>query len=157
MKLKLTLTMICACLFISCQDQRAKTEITAKTAFDNETLSLEGTWELVSYHNYQGNVAIDTFESDDEQTQIKMYTKNHFMWSKKVPNGNDEWHGFGTYVQTDSTLSETVKYGSAAMQNLISNSDQFFYQLKLEKDKYSQIVTDEEGYRIYSENYRRIE
>jgi hypothetical protein len=142
---------------MACQNQQAKTEIIAETSFENAPLSLEGTWELVSYHNYQGNVAIDTFESDDEQTQIKMYTKNHFMWSKKVPNGNDEWHGFGSYVQTDSTLSETVKYGSAAMQNLISNSDQFFYQLKLEKDKYSQIVTDDEGYRIYSENYRRIE
>lgn len=157
MKLKLSLIMICTCLFLACQDQQAKTEVKAETSFENTPFSLEGTWELVSYHNYQGNVAVDTFESDDEQTQIKMYTKNHFMWSKKVPHGNDEWHGFGTYVQTDSTLSETIKYGSAAMQNLISNSDQFFYQLKLEKDSYSQIVTDDEGYRIYSENYRRIE
>jgi hypothetical protein len=157
MKLKLSLIITCACLFISCQDQQTKTAITNETSVENTPLSLEGTWELVSYHNYQENVAVDTFESDDEQTQIKMYTKNHFMWSKKVPNGNEEWHGFGTYVQTDSTLSETIKYGSAAMQNLISNSDQFFYQLKLEKDSYSQIVTDDEGYRIYSENYRRIE
>ena len=157
MKLKLFLMMICAWLIIACQDQPAKTDITAEASFETKRLSLEGTWELVSFHNYQGNVAVDTFETDDEQTQIKMYTKNHFMWSKKVPNGNDEWHGFGTYVQTDSTLSETVKYGSAAMQNLISNSDQFFYQLILEKDKYSQIVTDDEGYRIYSENYKIIE
>lgn len=157
MKLKLFLILINTCLFISCQNQQEKTEIINDTTVKTQPLSLEGTWELVSFHNYQGNVAIDTFETDDEQTQIKIYTKSHFMWSKKVPNGNDEWHGFGTYVQTDSTLSETIKYGSAAMQNLISNSDQFFYQLILEKDTYSQIVTDDEGYRIYSENYRRIE
>lgn len=43
------------------------------------------------------------------------------------------------------------------MENLTSVSDQFFYQLDIDKNSYSQIVTDDEGYRIYAENYKRIE
>lgn len=153
----LGILLFCIIFLASCQDKPVNNNPTIKTTFDNNELTLEGTWELVSYFNYQGNIAVDTFKTDDDIKQIKMYTKKHFMWSKKVPLEDDEWHGFGTYVQTDSTLSETVKYGSATMQNLIANSDQFYYHLELQKDSYSQIVTDDEGYRIYSENYRRIE
>lgn len=143
-------------LFSSCVDKKEVVEQPTEDT-QSETLSLEGTWELIGYYNYQGNEVVNVFEANDDVQQIKMYTKGHFMWSKKVPKDSTEWHGFGTYVQTDSTLSETVKYGSAAMEDLTSVSDQFFYQLDIDKNSYSQIVTDDEGYRIYAENYKRIE
>lgn len=143
-------------LFYACEEKKEAIERPAEETQSN-ALSLEGTWELIGYYNYNGNEVVNVFEANDDVQQIKMYTKGHFMWSKKVPKDSTEWHGFGTYVQTDSTLSETVKYGSAAMQNLTSVSDQFFYQLEIDKNSYSQIVTDDEGYRIYAENYRRID
>ncbi|MGF1556995.1 hypothetical protein [Paucihalobacter sp.] len=143
-------------ILASCEEKKEVIEQPVNKT-ENKSLSLEGTWELIGYYNYQGNEVVNVFEANDDVQQIKMYTKGHFMWSKKVPKDSTEWHGFGTYVQTDSTLSETVKYGSAAMQNLTSVSDQFFYQLELDKNSYSQIVTDDEGYRIYSENYKRID
>lgn len=144
-------------LIFACQDKKETDEVLAADTLNAESLSLEGTWELIGYYNYQGNEVVNVFEANDDVQQIKMYTKNHFMWSKKVPKDSTEWHGYGTYIQTDSTLSETVKYGSTAMENLISVSDQFFYQLELDKNSYSQIVTDDEGHRIYAENYKRID
>lgn len=143
-------------ILASCEEKKEVIEQPVNET-ENKSLSLEGTWELIGYYNYQGNEVVNVFEANDDVQQIKMYTKGHFMWSKKVPKDSTEWHGFGTYIQTDSTLSERVKYGSAAMQNLTSVSDQFFYQLELDKNSYSQIVTDDEGYRIYSENYKRID
>lgn len=155
--MKRTYYFLVALIFIfSCQEKKEN----VKTADDDsmsESFSLEGTWELIGYYNYIGDEVVNVFETNDDVQQVKMYSKNHFMWSKKVPVDSTEWHGFGTYIQTDSTLSETVKYGSAAMKNLISVSDQFFYQLQIDKNSYSQIVMDDDGHRIYAENYKRID
>lgn len=148
--------LITLLLCSSCENKKEVIEQPENTT-ENTSLSLEGTWELIGYYNYQGNEVVNVFEANDDVHQVKMYTKGHFMWTKKVPKDSTEWHGFGTYIQTDSTLTETVKYGSAAMQNLTAVSDQFFYLLELEKNSYSQIVTDDEGHRIYSENYKRID
>lgn len=148
--------MIALFLFSSCQDKKEIAEL-SEVNTENKSLSLEGTWELIGYYNYDGDEVVNVFEANDDVKQIKMYSEGHFMWSKKVPKDSTEWHGFGTYVQTDSTLSETVKYGSTAMQNLTSISDKFYYHLQIDKNSYSQIVIDDEGNKIYAENYKRID
>ena len=54
-------------------------------------------------------------------------------------------------------FSEVLEYGSASMSNIIESKKEFKYELKLGKDKFSQIELDDEGNRIYSENYKRVE
>jgi hypothetical protein len=43
------------------------------------------------------------------------------------------------------------------MRDIISERKAFIYELELSNKRYSQIELDEEGNRIYSENYLRIE
>ena len=89
--------------------------------------------------------------------QIKMYYNGKVMWTRYVPNDSVEWFGYGSYETTDSTLTEKLEYMSASMHK-ITNPDMIWsMELKLEKNSFSQIFTDEEGNKINSENYKRLD
>ncbi|SIS63219.1 hypothetical protein SAMN05421766_10329 [Zobellia uliginosa] len=120
--------------------------------------TIEGTWELVSFYNYEDGVTpSDTLLIADGYRQIKMYYNGKVMWTRYVPNDSVEWFGYGSYETTDSTLTEKLEYMSASMRK-ITNSDMLWdMELLLEKDRYSQIFTDGEGNRINSENYKRLD
>lgn len=122
-----------------------------------KAISLEGTWELVGYYNYMDNKVTDSFKVSDGYRQIKMYTPTKVMWSRDVPKDSMEWYGYGEYKVTDSHLTEVLEYGSESMSNIIDEKGVFHFELKARKNSYSQIELDEEGNRVYSENYKRIE
>lgn len=144
-------------LLVSCNEY-AK-EANAKTLImENKTTNtLEGTWELTGYYNYKDNQIIDSFNTNEGYRQIKMYTPTKVMWSKEVPADSTEWYGYGTYSISDSRLTEVLEYGSASMKKIIENKKEFVFELILKERTYIQIEIDEEGNRIYSENYRKIE
>jgi hypothetical protein len=119
--------------------------------------TLEGTWELVGYYNYIDDKIVDSFTVNNGYRQVKMYTSSKVMWSKDVPTDSTEWFGFGHYKATDSSLTETLDYGSNMMRQIIDERKAFNYELEITANRYSQIELDEQGNRIYSENYLRIE
>ncbi len=123
----------------------------------DEKLTLEGTWELVSYYNYQDNKITDSFGVSAGTRQVKMYTPTHVMWARKVPTDSTEFFGFGKYSITDTSLVETLDYGSSFMNQAIEEEIEFPFELEVEKDRFIQIDLDEDGNRIFSENYIRIE
>ena len=61
------------------------------------------------------------------------------------------------YKIEGNTLTEILDYGSKVMNQVIHEKTEFKYELLLEKDKFTQIELHENGDRIYSENYIRIE
>jgi len=117
---------------------------------------IEGTWELIDQYSYDGMEVIDTIENSDGYRQIKMFYKGKVMWTRYVPKDSIEWFGYGSYATTDSTLTETLEYGSASMMRIVDTMRVFRFELLLKKDYYQQITTDGEGNRLFSENYRRI-
>lgn len=163
--LKLTLKLdlmkspfIFLCLFamiLSCEN---KTSADAYPITEpNETLTLNGTWELVGFYNYIDDKVADSFSTKEGYRQVKMYTDTKVMWSKHVPSDSTEWFGYGTYKLEDNELTEVLDYGSEMMSKIIQERQEFVYELDLSNNKYSQIEIDDEGHRIYSENYKRIE
>ncbi len=148
----LLLTLAITFSLLSCNDTKKETQTTVE-----DKLSLEGTWEMMGYYNYKDNVVTDSFNRDAGYRQVKMYTSTKVMWSKKVPTDSTEWFGYGTYKFNDSSLTEVLDYGSNMMNQVIEEEMEFSFELLLEKDKFTQIELDEEGDRIYSENYVRIE
>jgi hypothetical protein len=138
--------------FISCNDAKKNTE-----GQKEDKLTLEGTWELTSYYNYEDNKISDSFGLSDGTRQVKMYTATNVMWARKVPSDSTEFFGFGKYTITDTSLVETLDYGSAFMNQAIEENIEFPFELELEKDRFIQIDLDEDGNRIFSENYVRIE
>lgn len=138
--------------FSSCNNPKNNAETKVE-----EKLTLEGTWELTSYYNYQENKISDSFDLSQGTRQVKMYTPTHVMWARKVPSDSTEFFGFGKYIITDTSLVETLDYGSAFMNQAIEENIEFPFELKLEKDRFMQIDVDEDGNRIFSENYIRIE
>ncbi|RXG23383.1 hypothetical protein [Leeuwenhoekiella aequorea] len=126
----------------------------------NETpveTSIQGTWELKDFYYYDDNKIIDTVGATDGYRQIKMYTNDRVMWTRYVPKDSVEWFGYGKYSVSNDQLIETLEYGSESMMEVIDTLRIFTFELEYTDNSYSQISTDAEGNRIFSENYIRIE
>jgi hypothetical protein len=118
---------------------------------------LEGAWELVGYYNYLDNKVIDSFNTSEGYRQVKIYTPTKVMWSKYIPTDSSEWFGYGSYRVQGQELVEILEYGSEMMSKIIEEKKEFKHELIINGDSFSQIEIDEDGNRIYAENYKRIE
>ena len=127
-------------------------------ATDQTNPNIEGTWELVSFYNYdeEGNIS-DTVPTTEGYRQIKMYYNGKVMWTRYVPTDSVEWFGYGSYNTTENSLTETLEYMSASMARIADTLRVFNFELELEDDRYSQITIDDEGKRSFSENYQRLD
>jgi len=120
--------------------------------------TIEGTWELVSFHNYDDGINISsTTEKDPGYRQVKMYYNGKVMWSRYVPNEPNGRFAYGSYYITADELHETIIYGDAEMMKAMDTLTEFIFELDLKNDTYSQISMDEDGNRTFSENYKRID
>ena len=129
------------------------------TELENKKLNLAGTWEMIGYYNYVDDQIVDSFRTNDQFRQVKMFTNEKVMWSKNVPSDSSEWFGYGGYnLDPDANeLIEVLEYGSEMMKKIIEEKKEFKYEIHLDRDKFSQIEVDDNGNRVYSENYKRIE
>lgn len=144
-------------LFVfSCKNETAAVDTTEEALVEGRISTLDGVWELVSYYNYVDNEISDTIMSTPENRQVKMYSNTKVMWSRLVPRDSSEYFGFGSYIINDSTLTETLDYGSGAMLNVIDTMRVFSFELIKTEDTFTQIQLGPEGDRIFSENYERI-
>lgn len=120
--------------------------------------SIEGTWELVSHYNYVDGVNVsDTLPAVDGYRQIKMFYNGKVMWTRYVPNDSVEWFGYGSYEVEEDRLMEKLEYMSASMRANAQPDMVWTMELQLKNNRFSQIFIDEEGNRINSENYKRID
>ena len=118
--------------------------------------SLEGTWELQSFYNYDGQNIMDTTELVDGYRQVKMYYGGKVMWSRTDPNDTIGRFGYGSYRITQDELIEVIEYGDHYMMQALDTIRQFSFELIIEHDSYRQVTLDDEGNRTFSENYKRI-
>lgn len=153
----LVITLFAIVLFVSCQDNEEKNAYPITESDKISSNTLEGAWELVSFYNYVDNKVTDSFKTREGYRQVKIYTPTKVMWSKHVPSDSTEWFGYGSYNIDQEKLKETLDYGSEMMSKIIQERKEFVYELDLNQNTFSQIELDEDGNRIYSENYRRIE
>ncbi len=127
--------------------------------------SIEGTWELQNFYNYDDNEITDTVPLAEGYRQVKMYYDGRIMWSRTTltdsdePDGNDVVgrFGYGSYKITDDELIETIEYGDVGMMRALDTMRVFTFELVLGEDTYSQISFDEDGDRTFSENYKRVD
>ncbi|TXE19951.1 hypothetical protein ES692_01440 [Psychroserpens burtonensis] len=155
MKTRVTFIILFALLF-SCKENTTIVKEAVEVAIVEEP-SLEGTWEMIGLYNYKNNEVVDSFKTREGNRQIKMYTKSKVMWSKLVPADSTEYFAYGAYSLNDSILKETLDYGSKTMNLVIGKRRDYIFKIVLEKDKFSQIEIDEDGDKIYSENYKRVD
>nr|WP_321223165.1 hypothetical protein [uncultured Psychroserpens sp.] len=158
MKTPMLSLLIMMSIFSCKETPNTKLEETSSTSITNNNINpLEGAWELVGYYNYKDNKVIDSFNTSKGYRQVKMYTHNKVMWSKYVPSDTTEWFGYGEYTVNDSELIEILEYGSEMMSKIIQEKKEFRHELIIEGDSFSQIEIDDEGNRIYAENYKRLD
>ncbi|MFP2994438.1 hypothetical protein ABN763_00945 [Spongiivirga sp. MCCC 1A20706] len=144
-------------LFISCnQKKEVETPLPEVDVNNENALTMEGTWELVNYYDYDGTDITDTVPMAEGYRQVKIYSGDKVMWSRKVPMDSIEYYGYGTYSASEDELIETLDYGSASMLRIIDTMRVFSFELQLKPDTFTQITIDDEGNRITSENYIRI-
>lgn len=158
------LPIICLLTLFNCNDQSKNVDSdNLEHAIDSTYLatkvdsSLVGTWELTSYFNYEDNVIADTFGLRDGFRQIKMYSPTKIMWSRQVPKDSLQWFGYGRYKIENGQLVEHLEFGSEMMSEMIKENAEFRFELLMDENNFSQIQLDDEGNRLYSENYKRIE
>ncbi len=142
----------------SCKDaaENEKTVNTQTEQSENPN-GLKGTWELTGFYNYKDNIVVDSFQMNPEFRQLKMYTNTKVMWCKHRPADSSEWFGYGTYNYDGDRLTEILDFGSAVMDEVIAEKTEFIFELDLNPNAFQQIELDEDGNRIYSENYKRVE
>ncbi|MFT0715233.1 hypothetical protein [Flagellimonas lutimaris] len=119
--------------------------------------SIEGTWELQSFYNYDGENVIDTIKKSDGYRQVKMYSKEKIMWTRYVPDEPNGRFGYGSYRVTGDSLIEVIEYGDDDMMKALDTMRNFTFELILKQDTFSQITVDSDGNRTFSENYKRID
>jgi len=143
----------------SCKDQVKSgiNVIESETELDTTTTSLKGTWELVGFYNYKDNLVVDSFSNNTISRQVKMYSDNKVMWCKLFKKDSIDFFGYGTYAYGDGKLTETLEFGSAFMNEVIKEQQKFNFQLEIHPNRFQQIEIDDDGNRIYSENYVRVE
>ncbi len=134
----------------------SSTEFTS-SKLKNDTISLEGTWELVNRFNYDGMNVSDTILNTNGYRQVKIYSKGKVMWTRYSPDDPSEWFGYGSYSNTENELEERLEYGSSTMMKIQDTVEVFKFELQLFKDSYNQITLDKNGDRTFSENYKRID
>ncbi|WP_052823403.1 hypothetical protein [Neotamlana sedimentorum] len=156
MRLFITAALV-FCLIFSCKTDSKNQHIDAQAAKKQHTLI--GVWEMVGYYNYRNNKILDSFMSSDSYKQIKIYTPTKVMWSRLNKLDSTDYFGYGDYKTTDSTLHENLVFGSNVVNKFIDgdHGHHFYFELELDKNKFSQIELDENGDRILAENYMRIE
>jgi hypothetical protein len=118
---------------------------------------LKGTWELTGFYNYKNNIVVDSFDMNPDFRQIKIYTDDKVMWCKHKPADSSDWFGYGTYKYDGERLTEILDFGSVVMDEVIADKKEFTFELSLTENRFEQIEIDEDGNRIYSENYIRVE
>jgi hypothetical protein len=158
MKSRLLIIGLLFVISYACKDNtesKIDTSITEEVSLDQP--KLKGTWELIGFYNYQDNVVVDSFSNNTISRQIKMYSDTKVMWCKLRPTDSTEFFGFGSYSYQDGILKENLDFGSTFMNDVIAENKEFNFQLQLSPNHFEQIELDEDGERIYSENYVRIE
>jgi len=156
MKSKFFILSIVFVLIFSCKEN-GKTNKDVLVTTSEEKLSLKGSWELKGFYNYQNNIVVDSFSNNTISRQIKMFSDTKVMWCKLRPADSIEFFGYGSYSYEDGKLTEILDFGSSFMNDVIAEQKEFNFQLQLHPDRFEQIEIDEDGNKIYSENYVRIE
>ena len=118
--------------------------------------SIEGTWELQSFYNYDGVTITDTVLPQKDYRQVKIYNAGKIMWTRYSPQDTVGRFGYGSYKLHDNQLIETIEYGDYQMMRALDTMRVFSFELMLTDDTYSQISSDEEGNHTFSENYIRV-
>ncbi|WP_461588738.1 hypothetical protein [Winogradskyella sp.] len=160
--MKSSVLILCVSLFLmfSCKNEMnndLKNNQIDKAEITENIKDLKGTWELTGFYNYVDNVVVDSFTINPEFRQLKMYSDTKVMWCKHRPADSSEWFGYGTYKYDGQNLTEILDFGSTEMDQVIALKKEFIFELTLEDDRFQQIELDEDGNRIYSENYVRVE
>ncbi|MDP5082298.1 MAG: hypothetical protein NWP87_06545 [Winogradskyella sp.] len=155
MKTKIFILSLIFILSYSCKEKEKTNEETAVAV--PEQLSLKGSWELKGFYNYQDNKVVDSFSNNTISRQIKMFSDTKVMWCKLRPADSTEFFGYGSYTYEDGQLTEVLDFGSSFMNEVIAEQKEFNFQLHIFPDRFEQIELDEEGNKIFSENYIRIE
>jgi hypothetical protein len=131
---------------------------TALTTTPPEAMhSIEGTWQLQSFYNYDGQQVVDTVNLVPGYRQVKMYYNGKVMWSRTDPNDTIGRFGYGSYRITEDELMEVIEYGDHYMMQALDTIRQFSFELVLGENTYSQITIDDEGNRTFAENYKRVD
>ena len=152
---KVIFLLIIAITCFTCKQESTKVVDVEEVQVSTEN-NLNGVWQLTSFYNYKDNVVVDTVMANPENPQIKIFLDNKVMWSRKEPKGTEEYFGYGSYVTTDSTLVETLEFGSKLMLKVIDSSRVFSFELIKGNDTFTQIDIGPEGDRVFSENYVKI-
>lgn len=119
--------------------------------------SIEGTWELQSFYNYDGLNVSDTVPVAKGYRQVKMYYNGSVMWARIDPRAPTGRFGYGSYSITKNQLIEKIEFGDAAFMAALDTMRIFNFELELHDESYSQITVDENGNRTFSENYKRMD
>src|SRR6056300_1710040 len=145
MRKNLSLILIMLLTVISCKNNN-ETAMPETDEQANETPSIEGAWELVSFLNYSGDGTVDTIQTSNTFKQMKMFSETKIMWSRLRTGDSLDWFGVGDYTFEDGILTENLEYGSKAMRRRIKANKIFDFEIVIDETSFTQIEKDSLGH-----------
>ncbi len=72
----------------------------------------EGAWKLIYSKYVLSDSVTHTFPGDMSESQIKMWSKDHFVFAGwyRVDSLKTDTYGFGTWSMNDSIYTETIEF-----------------------------------------------
>ncbi len=157
--MKHSIFIVTCLLMFSCgqtEPEEGEDQNSAMTV-EEEVPTLEGAWEMRFYQLYNNDEVSDTVTMNEGYRQVKIYYDGHVMWSRKQPKDSVQMFGYGTYFIDGNKFSENMEFGSHYMMNILDSMRVFNWELDIGDDYYVQTEVNENGARVYSETYRRID
>lgn len=115
-----------------------------------QTVSVEGTWQLVSYKYGSSQSAF--LDRSESLVRTKVINKTHFIWADVDISGRIVQSAGGKYTFSGDTYTEFLEFG-LGMDQYLKSSPQF--TIKVEGDMMFQTGFLTNGYRI-EEIWKRI-
>lgn len=108
-----------------------------------QTVSVEGTWQLVSYK--YGSSQSEFIDRNETSTRTKVINKTHFIWVEIDNSGKVMQSAGGKYTLAGETYTELLEFG-VGMDQYLKSSPQF--TIKVEGDMMFQSGFLTNNYRI---------
>ena len=123
-------------------------------SFSADKTKLNGTWEVVSFEVIRDGTATMIKSGDDDGSQIKTWSNQHFIFVGKFTNEDKVQHNFGggTYNLKGNHYSEQIQYHASPLS--VGKTVKMLLELK--NDTLIQIFPVDENWN-YDKNNCQIE
>jgi len=147
-------------VFLICISCNRNSDSTTSIETVEQIDPLEGVWQLTNRYVLANKDTIySSAMESDYGFQHKIYIDGHVMWTKDPDPDSAEWHGFGTYIESNDTIFEKYLSMSNLMRVAMGSNDEAILKVDYDESNFKQVMESEWNDTIYHqiEVYKKLD